>query len=42
MGAPGVPQELPTAGELNMWWELYLLTRTDSPGPEMGMLPQVS
>lgn len=39
---PGAPQEPLTAGGLNVWWGLYLLMNTDSPGPEMGVLPQVS
>lgn len=39
---PGAPQEPPTAGRLNMWWGLYLLMNANSPGPEMGVLPQVS
>lgn len=38
----GATQEPPTAGWLNMWWGLYLLMNVNSPGPEMGVLPQVS
>ena len=41
-GPPGGPQEPPTAEGLDMWWVSYFLTNTSSPGPEMGVLPQVS
>lgn len=39
---PRATQEPPIAGGLNMWWELYLLMHTNSSGPEMGLLPQLS
>jgi len=41
-GPPGGPQEPPTVEGLDMWWVSYFLTNTSSPGPEMGVLPQVS